>query len=92
MSDAKHTPTPWGSDKLHTMVISDYGLGTVPIAVFYNDEDLDFAILACNCHDELVTACEATLKHLLMNRPATGGDGVVIGAVRAILAKVKDAP
>ncbi len=93
MSDAKHTPTPWTIGESHESMASIYSeatkktvfkcspeLGWPPF--FY--DDVKFAVLACNCHDELVKACEDSLGR--MDRDAGGSD---VDDLVNLLAKAK---
>ena len=94
----QHTPTPTpyrafrgykhreayfvvGADGLYVAKI--YGLDGQPV-----EENKDFFLRACNCHDELVAACEACVDSLV----DAGRDHVdSVQFARAILAKVKSA-
>ena len=73
--------------------------GSVPVAVFSNATDADFAMLAANCHDGLVAALTTALPELEANarflRDMQAHAGQVTKAfdaaatVRAALAKAK---
>ena len=73
MANLPHTPTPWtphnGNARTVASVLSG---GSVPVAVFSNATDADFAMLAANCHDDLVAALGDKLRILDAVRYSSG--------------------
>jgi hypothetical protein len=80
MASLPHTPTPWtphnGNARTVASVLSG---GSVPVAVFSNATDADFAMLAANSHDDLIatiTEAEEGIREAvrIMDLMGRGGD------------------
>lgn len=71
---SKHTLTPWHVSKTYpegqfriTSSIERVGdtAQAKSVATFYSAEDADFAVRACNAHDDLVAAVDEALNTLI---------------------------
>lgn len=92
MSDEQHTPTPWEVSGDAGDYIRPAGIRTAPLAMTLDSctygpiiyrANAEFIVNACNCHDELVAACEAIDR---------APNGVALGdldRLRAAIAKTK---
>lgn len=70
---SKATPRPWNREAVNFRhsIVDDCQNGTWELlATFGKAADRDFALRAVNCHDELVSECEALLKIISQ----TGGE------------------
>ena len=93
MANLPHAPTPWtphnGNARTVASVLSG---GSVPVAVFSNATDADFAMQAANCHDDLVEALGDVLRILDAVRYSAGLGTKQLNRMdkaRAVLAKAQ---
>ena len=89
MSEAKHTATPWvvrGKGYIET----EDGVMVADVMQMHFDgpDNAAFIVRACNCHDELLAACQAFLARFqnhMVNADALFGD--VAEQARAAIAR-----
>lgn len=90
MEEAKHTPTPWRTERwtshaLATVLVDDLSTitGKRIVAECDREEDAAFIAHACNSHEQLVTALKVAHSALL---PANDDPTALGKAVRFITA------